>query len=129
MVYLSTGSSDLIVILGCMAPTFLYLSFSSLYCRSLWTTDTIIFSKLNKPRSQLSPPPPPTSNGFEINKPPNPRGVIEDLRYLHGQEDKRLYDPCKGYAVPGPSLEAGGHGFPPATFIEKKKNNGSKRNP
>ena len=62
MVYLPTGSSELILILGCMTQNFLYLSFSALYSSSLWRTDTIIVSKLNKPSLSnkllflLSPP-------------------------------------------------------------------------
>ena len=79
MVYLLTGSSDLILIRGCMTFTFLYLSFSTLYSSSLRRTDTIVVSKLNKPPfpqlptqisplSLLSSP----SNGLEINKPPPP---------------------------------------------------------
>ena len=54
---------------------FLYFSFSTLYSNSLWRTNTIVVSKLNKPPpfqislpSPLSPPTP--SNGLEINKPP-----------------------------------------------------------
>ena len=55
----------------------LYLSFSTLYSSSLWRTDTIIVSKLNRPPSPPPPPPPPPppsllsspSNGLEINKP------------------------------------------------------------
>ena len=62
MVYLPTGSSELILILGYMTQNFLHLSFSTLYSSSLWRTDTIIVSKLNKPLlsnkplSLLSPP-------------------------------------------------------------------------
>ena len=44
-------------------PAFLYLSFSTLYSSYLWRADTIIFSKLNKPRA-------PPSSGLEINKLP-----------------------------------------------------------
>ena len=65
-------------------PTFLFLNFSTLYSSSLWRIDTSFFSKLISPPSPsqisllslLSPPPPP-SNGLEIN-----RGfvVIEILR-------------------------------------------------
>ena len=38
----------------------------------LWRTDTIVFSKLNKPPPLKCPPSllSPPSNGFEINKPP-----------------------------------------------------------
>ena len=60
---------------------FLYFSFSTLYSNSLWRTNTIVVSKLNKPPhfqislpSPLSTPPPP-SNGLEINSPP-PRGGL-----------------------------------------------------
>ena len=48
MVYLLTGSSDLILILGCMTSNLLFLEL--LYfvlSSSLWRTDTIIFSKVN----------------------------------------------------------------------------------
>ena len=48
MVYLPTGSSDLILILGCMTSNLLFLEL--LYfvlSSSLWRTDTIIFSKVN----------------------------------------------------------------------------------
>ena len=55
MVYLLTGSLDLILIHGCMTSTFLYLSFSTLYSSSLWKTDTIVVSKFNKPPSPNSP--------------------------------------------------------------------------
>ena len=50
--YLPTGSSDLILILGCMTSNFLYSSFSTLYSSSLRRTDTTVFAKLNlkKPR-------------------------------------------------------------------------------
>ena len=50
-----------------MTSNFLYLSFSILYFSSLWRTDTIAFTKLNKP-----PPQPPTE------------GLIEDLEYQNG---------------------------------------------
>ena len=86
---LLTGSSDLILIRSCMTSTFLYLSFSTLYSSSLWRTDTIVVSKLNKPPlpqlpTQISPlsilssP----SNGLEINKPPPPTPPqgLKDLR-------------------------------------------------
>ena len=69
MVYLPTGSSDLLLILGCMTSNVLYLSFSALYSSSLWRTDTIVSFKLDKPPSPLLYLPPP-SNGLEINKPP-----------------------------------------------------------
>ena len=38
----------------CMTFNFLYSSFSTLYCSSLWRTVTIVFAKLNKP--PFSPP-------------------------------------------------------------------------
>ena len=38
--------------------SFIYLRFSTLYSRSLWTTDTIVFVKLNKPTPPPPPPPP-----------------------------------------------------------------------
>ena len=49
---------------GVWPPAFLYLSLSTLYSRSLWRTDTIVCSKLNKPPSRIrtpslfKPPPP-----------------------------------------------------------------------
>ena len=42
----------------------------SLYSSSLWRTDTIVISKLNKPPICVSP----LLNGLEINKPPQGRG-------------------------------------------------------
>ena len=66
MVYSPTGSSDLFLILGCMTSDFLFLSFSTLYFSSLWTTNTIIFAKLNK--SPLSNKPPV----FTVKKYPPP---------------------------------------------------------
>ena len=49
------------------------LSFSALYSISLRRNNTIVFSKLNKPPSQISPlsllSNPPTQMGFSINKP------------------------------------------------------------
>ena len=53
----------------------LVLELVALYSSSLWRTDTIVFVKLNKPLSQISPPPP--WNVLEIIKPR--RGFIEDL--------------------------------------------------
>ena len=52
-------------------PTFLYLNFSTLYSSSLRRTQTIVFSKLNKP---------PASNVFETNTPAPLPGLIEELR-------------------------------------------------
>ena len=61
--FTNSGSSDLVLILGCMTSNLpKYLSFSTLYSSSLRRTHTIIFSKLNKPPSLLSP----LSNGLEI---------------------------------------------------------------
>ena len=88
MVYSPTGSSDLLLILGCTTSNFLYLSFSTFYSSALWRTDTTVFAKLNKlpppavpsqisPLSLLSP----SLNVFEIDKPPGGGGLIEDLRY------------------------------------------------
>ena len=48
-----------------------------MYSGSLWRTDAIIFSKLNKSRPLSNKP--PALNGLEINK--RPGGLIEDLRY------------------------------------------------
>ena len=48
-------------------PTFFYLSLSTMYSRSLWRTNTIVFSILNKP---LSPPPHPQrglNRGFMVS--------------------------------------------------------------
>ena len=52
---------------------FLYLSFSTSYSSSLWRTDTIVFSELDKlplPNKLSIKAPPPPPNGLEINKPP-----------------------------------------------------------
>ena len=53
-------------ILGCMTSNLLNLSFSTLHSSSLGRTDTIVFAKLNKTPSRMTPPP---SNVFEMNKP------------------------------------------------------------
>ena len=75
-----------------MTSNVLYLSFSTLYSSSLWRTDSIVFSRLNKPPVSFKTP---LSNGFEINKPPPPsRGIIEDLLYLFS-----LYFWTKSYGV------------------------------
>ena len=66
MVYSPTESSDLFLILGCMTSDFLYLGFSTLYFSSLWTTDTIIFAKLNTPPLSNKPP---VSTVKKINPP------------------------------------------------------------
>ena len=66
MVYSPTGSSDLFLFLACMTSDFLFLSFSTLYFSSLWTTNTTIFAKLNK--SPLSNNP-PVSTMKKINPP------------------------------------------------------------
>ena len=50
MVYLPTGSSDLILIPGCMTSNLLVLELFLFVLWLFWRTDTIIFSKLNKPR-------------------------------------------------------------------------------
>ena len=65
MVYLPTGSSDLIPILGCTTSNFLYLSFTTLYSSSFWRTDTIVVSKLN-----THPPSPARelNRGFTVYK-------------------------------------------------------------
>ena len=44
MVHSSTGSLDLFLILSGMTSNFLYLSFSTLYYSSLWSTVTIVLS-------------------------------------------------------------------------------------
>ena len=66
MVSSPTGSSDLFLFLACMTSDFLFLSFSTLYFSSLWTTNTTIFAKLNK--SPLSNNP-PVSTMKKINPP------------------------------------------------------------
>ena len=63
MVCLPTGSSDLILILGCTTSNFLYLSFTTMYSSSFWRTDTIVVSKLNMP-----PPPRPPSPARGLNR-------------------------------------------------------------
>ena len=50
--------------------------------------------KLNKPPSQISPPPPPLKE-FEINK-HSGGGLIEDLRYLknlefNNRQERQIY--------------------------------------
>ena len=57
-------------------PTLYYLSLSTMYSRSLWRTNTIVFSVLNKP---LSPLPPPQG------------GLIEDLWYLAILPPQHIY--------------------------------------
>ena len=55
--FTNSGSSDLVLILGCMTYNLLkYLSFSTLYSSSLRRTHTIIFSKWNKPPVSIKPP-------------------------------------------------------------------------
>ena len=72
MVYSPTGSSYLFFILGCMTSNFLYLYFSTLY--STFYGELIPSPLLNQisllPLKYPSPPPPPTSNVFGINKTP-----------------------------------------------------------
>ena len=63
MVYLPTGSSDLILILGCRTSNSLYLSLTTLYSSCFWRTDTIVVSKLNTP-----PRPPPPSPARGLNR-------------------------------------------------------------
>ena len=69
MVYLPTGSSDLIPDPRLHDLNFLFLSYSILCSSSLWRTDTIDVSKLNKPPRS---PPHPQPNGLEINKADKP---------------------------------------------------------
>ena len=61
----------------CMTSNFLYLSFSTLHptSSSLWRTDTIGWTKLNKPHISTKVP----LNVFEINKPLG--CLIADLWY------------------------------------------------
>ena len=63
-----------------MTFNILYLASSNLYSSSLWKTNTIVFSKLNKllPWIIIIKPPPP-SDVFKINK-PLPGDLKEDLR-------------------------------------------------
>ena len=66
MVYSPSGRSDLFLILECMTDLQLVLlELSTLSSSSLWKTDTIVFSKLNKPPVPINP----HSNGLEINEP------------------------------------------------------------
>ena len=62
MVYLPTGGSDLILILGCMTSNLFVLELLHFGFKCLWRTDTIVFSKLNKPpfsnKPQVSIKPP-----------------------------------------------------------------------
>ena len=60
-----------------MTSNFLYLSFSTLHSRSLWKTDTTIFTKLNKPPLSNKPPrlyytPPSNKSKIIILSPPPP---------------------------------------------------------
>ena len=84
MVYLPTGRSDLFLILSCITSNLLYLSFLTLHYSSLWRTDTIVFTKSNKPLVPNEPPisisPPPPKMG-EVGKPYLPGGLMEDLQY------------------------------------------------
>ena len=87
MVYLPTESLDLMLTLGYMASNLLFLTFFTLYSSSLWRTDTIVPSKLNKPPPpsnkpfvSTNPPPDIPSNELEINKPSGGKGLMEDLR-------------------------------------------------
>ena len=70
-------------ILGCTTSNVLYLCFSTLYSSSFWRTDTIVFVKLKKAPSQISPTISikPPANVFEMNKPP-PGGLIKYVRYV-----------------------------------------------
>ena len=69
MVYLPTGSSDLILILGCRTSNSLYLSLTTLYSSCFWRTDTIVVSKLNTPPPPLPPSPARGLNrGFTVYK-------------------------------------------------------------
>ena len=56
MVYLPTGSLGWFWSSAAWPPTFLFVSFSTLYSSSLWRTATIVFSKLNNgPLPNMSP--------------------------------------------------------------------------
>ena len=100
MVNSPTGSSDLILILGCGPPTFLYRSFSTLFLRSLWRTDTIVFGK----------------NIFDINLPPGGLLSFFPLSHLCHLQNK--------HKVPGLGIlstccwgERFGHPFPPPLHL------------
>ena len=100
MVYLRTGSSDFIVIFGGMIYNLVFELFQIvLYRSSLWRTDTIIFSKLNKPPFPIKPPPP--LNGFEINKPPPGRGVNRGFTvpFTNRYEDDPPSLPVNGFTT------------------------------
>ena len=86
MVYVPTGRSVM------------SLSFSTLCSSSLWRTDTIVFSKLNKPPSLLSSPPP--SNGLEVNKPP--MGRNRGFAVMEEAERKEMGTWNTGYGRVGP---------------------------
>ena len=83
MVYSPTGISDLFLIMGCMTSDFLYLSFSTLYSKSLWGINTVVFAKLNKHPFSTKPPvsikPPPPLKWVSNKQAPG--GLIDDLRY------------------------------------------------
>ena len=71
--FANSGSSDLVLILGCMTSNLLkYLSFSTLYSSSLRRTHTIIFSKLNKPPVSIKPPLKWASNSLDPHGPSVP---------------------------------------------------------
>ena len=90
MVDSPTGRSDFFLVHGCMASNFLQLNFSSVYSSASWRTDDIVFAKLNK--SPLSNNPPPSPNGFEINKwGLNRRFSVLSLVQDTYKQDKRFY--------------------------------------
>ena len=67
MVYSPTGSSDLVLVLGCLTFNFLYSGASTFY-----------FSYLSKTDTKISPPANPLER-VKINKPPG-GFLLEDLR-------------------------------------------------
>ena len=80
---------DLIFFLGCITSNLLVLELPHFHALCflvfLWSTDTVVFPKLNKPPPPLSNKP-PVSNGLEIIKPPPPApgGLNKELTvYFH----------------------------------------------
>ena len=85
MVYLPTGTSDLLLVLeyhnkSVWPPTSRTCAF--LLCILVLSGEliTIVLAKLNKLPVSIKTSPPLTSNVIEINKPPPPGGLIEDFR-------------------------------------------------
>ena len=64
--YSTTGSSDLLLILGCMTSNFSYLRFSTLHSSSFGRTDNMVFAELNKPPPSQISLPSPLSHPFPL---------------------------------------------------------------